>query len=686
MNFLKTSFLLAFLFLGITLFAQPKDPSPFDFGRMWTFENPPKDWFKEAYDFAPEDEWFDDVRKSSLRFASWCSASFVSPDGLIMTNHHCSRDEGIKAQQGNENFDKNGFYAVELADERKIEGLFVEQLIKVKDITEELKMATEGDSPEATQKAIEALEAQYANDVAWAELRLQVVNYYSGAKYSLYGYKRFDDIRLVCMPENSIGFYGGDPDNFTYPRYNLDFTFWRAYDSDGNPLNTSKHYFKFNPDGIEDGTTVFVVGNPGRTERYRTVAQLEFDRDHRYNSTLKFMNNRIAMMQEEYDEMSKDPAKEREAQELLGTITNFANGAKAYTGILGGLHNPDLFGRKVAMENLIKEKSPGINYWDRLDELYDGLNPHAWAINNLGPSPYRGKVLSLMHELYNYEMLTSNKGEDEAIATSKENILKLVQDCKAPKERKMFQMLMEEVSAAIPANNNSGVKKMSDAEVASFTEVIFDSAFFSDDVEKLIKKPKKLAKNNDPLLATTRKLIPAYNDAAVAFQSTGAERRGLEAKIANQAFEVYGDALPPDATFTLRISDGIVDGYDYNGTVAPYKTTFFGMYDRFYSNDEAYPWDLPEKWQNPSMELLQSPCNIVSTNDIIGGNSGSPLINKNKEAVGLIFDGNIESLPGNFIFDEEANRTVSVHAGGIFAALKYVYKAERLTKELAGEK
>jgi len=673
---LKNALILCLLVQTALVFGQVKDPSPFDYGRMWTFENPPKEWFKEAYNFEPKDEWFDFVRKSSLKFASWCSASFVSPSGLIMTNHHCSRDEGIKAQQGAENFDENGFYASALADERKIEGLFVEQMIKAKDVTDEVM-----------NSSLEEVEAKYGEMKGWEGLRLQVVAFYSGIKYSIYGYKRYDDIRLVCMPENSIGFYGGDPDNFTYPRYNLDFTFWRAYGEDGKPLDTSKNFLKFNKDGAVEGEAVFVVGNPGRTERYRTATQLDYDRKHRYNQTLDFMTNRINMMREEYALIKDDPAKVAEGQELLGTITSLANGQKAYTGILKGLNDPDLYGRKVAMEELVKSKSVDQSAWNKLDEAYTKLVPHAWAINNLGPSGLRGSMLSLLYEVNDLEDLIAEGGEKDAIETKKSDIIKLAETVRTQREQKLFTMLIGELSNAIPAKNDVLSKIMAGRSTKSFVDNIYMNSAFMDTekLENLLKKNKKISKSTDPVFVLSRALVPAYGKAVDAFRSSGAERQGYETEIVNNIFSVYGDALPPDATFTLRISDGVVKNYNYNGTVAPYKTTFFGLYDRHYSHGEEYPWDLPEKWLDPSMDLLKSPVNIVSTNDIIGGNSGSPMINKNREAVGLIFDGNIESLPGNFIFDEESNRTVSVHAGGIHAALKYVYKADRLVKELDGK-
>ena len=360
--------------------------SPFDFGRMWTFEEPPTDWFKEAYGMNASQAWFDDVRKSSLRFASWCSASFVSPNGLIMTNHHCSRDVAISVQNGEENFDDNGFYAKTLADERQVADLFVEQLIMVTDISEEVlaakaKAENEADAINIERQILSEIGARYADKTGWEDLRLQTVSFYSGGKYSLYGYKKYSDIRLVLIPENDLGFYGGDPDNFTFPRYNLDCTFWRAYDDDGKPLDTSDNYFEFNIDGVQEGTPVFVVGNPGRTERYRTVAQLEYDRDYRYKHSQLFRKNRRDMMQNEYDILSQDPTKVREAQDLLSTINNFSNSIKAMDGIVAGLHNPEFMGRKSAMEDLIKDNSEGLKYWSELDNEYKKLVPDAWAVN-----------------------------------------------------------------------------------------------------------------------------------------------------------------------------------------------------------------------------------------------------------------------------------------------------------------
>ncbi len=691
MKKLKTHLTLLLVLSYIIGVAQEKEANPFDFGRMWTFENPPTEWFEEAYDFKADKAWFDDVRKSSLRFATWCSASFVSPDGLIMTNHHCSRDEAIGVQNEGENFDVNGYYAQTLADERRVDDLFVEQLIMVDDITDEVMAYTknaENDADVMTkrQEALKAIEEEYATKKGWEGLRLQSVTFYSGGKFSMYGYKKYSDIRLVCIPENDLGFYGGDPDNFTYPRYNLDFTFWRAYDEDGKPMDTSDFYYEFNPDGVEEGTPVFVVGNPGRTERYRTVAQLEYDRDYRFKHLLRWLTNRRDMMLEEYDVISQDENKEREAQELLGTINGLSNSIKAYNGIVKGLHNKDFMGRKKTMEMSIKKESKGLTYWADLENEYNKLTPHAWAINHLGASPYRGQVFMLMHSIYNYKSAIENDASDEDKKAMRETAIETAVNLDIAKEKKMMSMLLNELKTDIYPGDATLDRVLGGTSIDAFVNKLFkESDILNGKADKVLSKEKNLKKEKDPLIKASQILVQRYNEAGAMFQGSSAGRRVLETKIANQAFNVYGTSLPPDATFTLRISDGLVKSYNYNGTKAPIKTTYFGLYDRHYSFDQEFPWALPEKWANPPMELLKSPLDFVSTNDIIGGNSGSAIINAKGEAVGLVFDGNIESLPGNFIYDEEYNRTVSVHAGGIMAALKYIYKADRLVKELVKE-
>lgn len=682
---ISTIFVFGFIFIV----SAQKKASPYDFGKMWTFENPPKEWLKTTYGMDVQDEWFDYVRKSSLRFATWCSASFISENGLIMTNHHCSRDVVTALQKEGENFDKQGFYAITQADERKAEGLFVEQMIKAEDITKLVAEKTKNAKNDAEvttmrKAALEEIEKMYKEKEDWKDLRTQVVTFYSGGKFSIYGYKRFSDIRLVWIPELDLGFFGGDPDNFTYPRYNLDVTFWRAYDEQGNPLNTGKNYLKFNKKGAAEGEPVFVVGNPGRTERYRTVSQLTYDRDYRYPLQYKFLKNRNDMLMRKYHTIKSDPTKEYEAQELLNDVANVANSMKAFGGISKGLKDPALFGRKVEMENFIRSKAPGVTYWDEMAKEYETLNPQGWAITYLSPSPYRGVHFTVMHDLMNYKEMVKNNGPQDKKDKLKSTIIEKFTKLNDPEQIEYFTLFLNEVKEDAYPGDMTSQKVLGKRSINEYVKYLVKETKFTEEkqVTKFFEKEDKMEKDDDPLMEAAAIFVSRYKEATQLFQNSGPARQSLEAKIANQAFKVYGDQLPPDATFTLRISDGVIKGYDYNGTKAPVVTTFFGLYDRYYSFNKEFPWTLPERWQNPSMELLMSPFNTVSTNDIIGGNSGSPLINKNREAVGLIFDGNIESLPGNFIFDEEVNRTVSVHAGGIYAALKYIYKADRIVAEI----
>jgi len=537
----------------------------FDNGKMWTFDFPPVDYFQEAYGFRPTQDWLDNARMSALRFADYCSASFVSEDGLVMTNHHCGRESVTEVQKENEDLHKDGFVAQKLEDERKVPKLFVDQLIKIVDVTKEIQAETD------KGKTIEEKDEFKTNKVKEIEKRFsegkdivgQVVTLYNGGVYSVYIYKRYKDVRLVFAPEDQAGFFGGDPDNFTYPRYNLDLTMFRVYDEDGKPLKV-KNFFRWSSNGAVPGEPVFVIGNPGSTSRLLTVSQLEFNRDISYPLILNYINNFV-------DSLSKiiaaNPDKEKE---LNNDLFSYTNSQKVYIGTVKALNDPVLMARKKdfekkfrqAVEKNSKLKSKYGNTWNDIEEL------------------------------------------------------------------------MKEKRAIYEQNKNGNFRYV------------------------------------------YRKLME--------FQ---AKEDFYNQLLGRAIYEVYGTSIPPDATFTLRISDGVVKSYNYNGTTAPPVTTFYGMLDRYYSFEKKYPWSLHERWLNPPPEFdFGTPFNFISTNDIIGGNSGSPMINKNAEIVGLVFDGNIESMPGEFIYNSEVPTTVSVDSRGLLECINDMYKLKRIGSELVNGK
>lgn len=669
-----------FLITGLAWGQESRDlenvkPGRFDQGKMWTFENPPLDYFDEAYGFRPDPEWMEDVRKSALRFASWCSASFVSENGLIMTNHHCSRSVVASVMKENENFDEDGFYASTEQEERRIESVYVDQLVMLEDITDQVLKMTSISADSALLKIMD----DYKVKMGWTDLILETRTFYSGGRYSLYGFKRYPDIRLVLYPEVAMGYYGGDPDNFTYPRYNLDFTFFRAYDENGSPLQPN-NFFEFNYKGASENEAVFIIGNPGSTGRYLTMSQLYLQRDVTAPAIISFLRDRMEIL-DRYAETVEDVYKKDSVKNMY---FSFSNSNKAYTGRLKGLNDPYLMTKKEKKEQEVRSNLTleGPDPWNEIDANINEAKKIYAELLFLSPSSSRGKISGIMHQLYDYEAAMVD--EDEI--RSAEIRIDIEDDL-----RKFDPVLEKALFAAILSELNEHSRDtyktellMDKSPMLKAEEVLKTSAIFNDEArEKFFKmKAGKLAKSEDPLLQMARVLIPKYRTSSSLFGALSQENGELQKEIMNLQYQLSGVQSPPDATFSLRIADGMVKGYEYNGTKAPYLTTYYGLYDRHYSHSQKFPWNLPEKWLNPPMELLKAPLNFVCTADIIGGNSGSPVINTKGEVVGLVFDGNIESLPGYFIFDDSYNRTVAVHTGGIAAALKYIYKADRLVKEL----
>lgn len=667
----------------------------FDGGKMWTFEYPPMDYFEKEYNFRPDEEWFNHVRMASLKFANYCSASFVSADGLVMTNHHCGRNSISQITQDGEDLHANGFVAERLEDERPVPGLFVSQLVLIQDVTDEVLAEIELGTTEAerTKFEKEIISKIEDRESEASGLDCSITALYNGGKYSLYGYKKYTDVRLVLAPETQLGFFGGDPDNFTYPRYNLDATFFRVYDEEGKPLKTD-YYFKWSPNGAAPGEAVFVVGNPGNTDRLNTVAQLEYQRDSQYPRTLELLNGMI----EVYSKIMEDqPERQLELQDRL---FGFENSKKAFGGILKGLQDPVLMQRKKDFEKTFKsavQNSPELNakygmLWDNISESRNQLKQIAtksfvYSLNRLTTPKYffiAEEVLKIAEELQLPETERSELYVGEELDKTLSSLIS--DDFDYEMNNLLLKEKIKSMNSFLGADdelvkNFTGGKKGDEAvqyvlgkskltnidELIEFVKAGPDEILSSDDpFIYFLSNTKKQQKEMQKRIGEITSIESSYNQ-----------------KLGRALFEVYGTSIPPDATFTLRLSDGVVEGFPYNGTYAPPITTFYGMYDRYYSFNKEKPWSLPERWLNPPAEFkLSTPYNFVSTNDIIGGNSGSPVVNKNKEIVGLAFDGNIQGLPGNFIFRTEENRTVSVHSAGMMEAIKHIYKLNRLSDEL----
>ncbi len=671
----------------------------FDTGRMWTFDYPPVKYFESQYNFKPSEKWLKNVRMSALRFANYCSASFISADGLVMTNHHCGRESVAKVSKPGEDLFDNGFYAKTLDEERKVPGLYVDQLVQIKDVTEQIHTAmdsgkTAEDKASLAQKEMNKIKKA---DEEKTGLKIQIVKFYNGGKYSEYQYKRYNDVRLVFSPEAQLGYFGGDEDNFTYPRYDLDMNFFRVYDDNGKPLKT-EHYFHWSPNGAVAGEPVFVIGNPGRTDRLKTVSQLEYMRDIQYPRTLKLVddlaNNYLRVMKEHPDRKT----------ELTNDYFEMSNSQKAYTGMLKGLRNPVLMQKKIDFENKFKEavnanptlKAKYGDLWGKIAEKVNELRKvsnenYALSINPFFSTKYIQVAQNLVDLAEQLKLPEDQRADMYKGAELDSTIADIF-----PKDfdyainnlllKEQIQRLVNYIGADDPL-----VQKVTQGKsVDAATEYLINNSPVTNPerMKALIKEgPDAILNSSDPLIYYVKNSVQRRTEMDAKVKDIVAEEDNYSQLLGRAIFEVYGTSIPPDATFTLRIADGVVKGYPYNGTVAPDHTTFYGLYDRYYSFNKKGSWTLPKRWQNPPADFnLETPMDFVSTNDIIGGNSGSPVINEKAQIVGLAFDGNIQSLPGNFIFDPSNNRCVAVHSAGMYEAIKDMYKATRLADELkAGE-
>ena len=666
----------------------------FDTGKMWTFEYPPINYFKEEYNFAPSKEWLDHVRLSALRFATYCSASFISADGLIMTNDHCARESATDVTNEGEKINDNSFYAQNIKEERKVPGLFVDQLVLIKDVTDEVqkqidKGTTYEDKIKEEEDAIKGITEREEKD---SGLSVHITPLYNGGRYSLYGYKRYNDVRLVFIPESQLGYFGGDDDNFTFPRYDLDCSFFRVYEND-KPLRT-KNYFKWNNNGAKEGEPVFVVGNPGSSNRLNTVAQLEYDMDYQYPHMVDYYRNMLSV----YAHLMETQPEKRD--EFNNEYLKYSNSEKALKGYLKGLHDPILMQKKKDFEKKFRndiDKDPILkgkygNLWDNIASCRKKMavitkETDLYIINPLTTSDYFSIAQEILNIADELKYPVDQRSEDYK-GTKLDSVIEDLMPGDYDKEKNRI-LLANQIKELYDksGNENQYINDLTKGKApdSAAVEILSRSLLTEESkIKDLIQQGSdSIYKSNDPFISFIVKTEKRQSELQTEINEIESSEREYSQSLGRALYEVYGTSIPPDATFTLRISDGVIKGYNYNGTIAPPFTTFYGLYDRYYSFNKKFPWSLPERWKNPPLNLdLSVPFNFSATNDIIGGNSGSPFINEKGEIVGLAFDGNIESLPGDFIYNSSNNRAVALHPEGITESLIKVYKAERLAKEI----
>ncbi|MGF1577828.1 MAG: S46 family peptidase [Gemmataceae bacterium] len=666
---------------------------------MWLFNNLPKKQLKEVYDFVPTEPWLEHVQKSSVRFNNGGSGSFVSANGLVMTNHHVAFDALEKLSTPENNYAEVGYYAAKQEDELKAKGLELNVLMSIEDVTERVKGAVQpGMSDEEKFAARRGMIAKVeAESLKQTGLRSDVVTLYQGGQYHLYRFKRYTDVRLVFAPHTQAAFFGGDTDNFSYPRYCLDVAFFRVYE-DGQPLK-ARHYLKWSKAGPSKDELVFVSGHPGRTSRLNTVAELKYLRDTGYPSLLE-RYFRLEVMASVFS--GRGPEEKRRAKDYLFGVSN---GRKARKGALQGLLTPSFMARKVAKENALKAAVR------KMPELKETLK--AWKtiadvqkVRRKLIVPYGlfegGQAFNTTY--FGYARTLVRASEEFA----KPNAERLREYSDAGKESLKFQLLAE--TPIYP-----------DFEAAKLTDSLTWLAVQIGPEKKLVKKilagksPRERAEElvagtklgakelRETLFEGGKKAVDACNDpmielARLVDKTSRKIRKEWETKvdepkrqaydmIAKAKFAIEGTDTYPDATFTLRLAFGTCKGYEQSGKTIPFQTTFAGLYERAKKQGNAEAFELPEIWIERKDKLdLSTPYNFVCTADIIGGNSGSPVINRDAEVVGLIFDGNVQSLVLDFAFTDVQARAVSVHSQGIIEALKAIYQADGLVNEILAKK
>jgi|CXWL01.1.fsa_nt_gi hypothetical protein len=665
---------------------------------MWTFDNLPVKLLKEKYGFTPTQEWIDHLRLSSVRFNDGGSGAFVSKDGLVLTNHHVALGQLQKMSTSKKDYVKEGFFARSVSQEIKCPDLEVNVLVSLENVTDRMRKAIDPKASDKDQndqrKAETSRIAKESMDKTG--LRSDVVELYQGGEYWLYRYKKYTEMRLVMAPELQAAFYGGDPDNFTYPRYALDFAFFRVYEN-GKPVKID-HYLIWSDDGAAENEPVFVTGHPGHTDRLNTVSQLEYARDFGLPLYLEVARKKRS----DYYAYSKLGAEQ--ARRSKDRIFSVENGIKAVSGEHEGLLEPVLMKSLAAAEETLKKSvadssDPAVREakgsWDRIAAAQKKFSERRLR------ATYRRydatKVAGIAANIVRYvaEVAKPNEKRFEEFHDSNLESLRFRLFSPAPlypdMEEYLLARTLEDALAKLGPDDEYVAAALGGQTPQKVAHDLIAGTKLFDPAErkKLVEGGEKaVAASTDALIVWQRKLDPIYRAHRKWYEDEVESVFTAEGKkIAKARFAVYGKSTYPDATFTLRLSYGKVAAYELGTTIVAPFTTFYGLYDRAIGHSEKPPFDLAPRVKAAKAKVqLDKKVNFVTTNDIIGGNSGSPIVNAKGEYVGLVFDGNIQSLVGRYAYDDARNRTVAVHSSGILEAMRRIYGMGSLADEVAGKK
>ncbi len=648
---------------------------------MWLFNALPAAQLKQQHDFEITDDWAEHVMLSSVRFNSGGSASFISSNGLVLTNHHVAADTLYKLSTDQRDLASQGYYAQTLADELQAPDLELNQLVSIEDVTEQVNAAVKADmdataASKARQAAMANLEQQSTTATG---LRSDVVTLYGGGRYHLYRYKKYTDVRLVWAPESKIAFFGGDADNFEYPRYCLDVTIFRVYEN-GQPAKI-EHFLEVNPAGAQADELVFVSGNPGRTQRILTTDALVYQRDHRMPRVLDLLRRKEILLQQ-YALGGPEQAR-RGQDELFG----IQNSRKAYTGMLGGLQAPNFLVDKRAAEKQLKSSSASQQPWETIAEAQQARIALQDRTGTL-----RSQLYSLAEELVLMSAEDAKPSEQRLREYRDSNRQSLEQSLFSPaplyEDLERLQ-LADELSRFIETRGGDDelVKQVlaGKGPRERAAELIAGTKLFTVEARRQLASAGAagIAASQDPLIALAKTLETEYRQLRQLTEELDERERQAYSKITELKFAAEGESVYPDATFTLRLAFGLVMGYDEDGQFIPPRTTMVGAFDHATAHNEQKDWTLPDSWQSARDKLnATTPLNFVCTADIIGGNSGSPVIDRQARLVGVIFDGNIQSLTADFYHSEEQGRAVAVHIAAVLEALEKIYHAADLQSQI----